>query len=1071
MSTEELAGTSPSPSARLRRTASAVVGRSVELAGIELALERARRGVFAVSLEGEPGIGKTRLLLAAEEAAPAEGFAAVHVTVDEEIRGPFLLARGIFAGSGLREGAGPAALEAIEQARDTLAGRDPGAVGLPPDQRMLRVLDQATLAIRAVALERPVALLLDDVQWADTDSLRVLRYLVRTEPSLPVLILLAMRTEEAAAATELVNLLADLERLGMVRRLTITRFRQSETAELLRLTLAGTIEAASAAAVHGQAEGVPFVIQELVRSYRDAGLLQRFDGTWKLDAKAGRLLPAAVRTLVQRRAAHLDEQTRIALSEAAVLGRSFRLADLCSIRARMGDAGSSPSSLSEVFAPVVAAGLLQELHDASGADYRFGHEQVREYCLGLLPAPRRRAIHQAIVEIMTADGDPPAEALSTIARHALAAGDAARGGRLSVEAVGAALAASAPEEALRLVDEALPLIAARAERVALLRARDDALAMLSRPSDRLVGLAELAALAEATGEQGLELEVMLRRAAALRLDDEHDRAAQLATAVRDRAAEQGDRMQELAACMELGQDLLRMAIGEGYTPATSEADLDGAAKAYERAVALAEDLGDDAGLAASLRELGAIGLARMRAWFLDWMRTGGHLAILERVAAGEALDRMLPELPVVDIYMATGAFLERALALFQALGDRRGTMSTIIALAYHRGAAEIHLGSNPTRAIEEIRLLSSQMRTLSRETERSGAEAQMLYGVHVFARSKVIPDLAVARGAEAYERARASGDRGLEFLAAGGTAVAHLDLGAAGEAERWLDRAASAASAAPTPLRARRLETWRGILAGARGDPSGLREHLEQAVELATSGGRPAGRCEALATLGLEAARLGHRTADPGLLDVAESSASAVRRLVDGLPGHPLWGAQADTAAALAADARGDPERALELARSALAARDRARREDPHLEILLPAARVVLAGGSDSERSAVRDELQLLRALIARRTLDEAHRVAWFRGPWGRELAELAQLAGDEAGRPADGSPAGTGLDPAARSLLRLVAEGRTNAEIATALGLAEPAVERALVELYARLGVSSPAEATALALRDGASK
>ena len=53
----------------------------------------------------------------------------------------------------------------------------------------------------------------------------------------------------------------------------------------------------------------------------------------------------------------------------------------------------------------------------------------------------------------------------------------------------------------------------------------------------------------------------------------------------------------------------------------------------------------------------------------------------------------------------------------------------------------------------------------------------MLYGVHVFSRAKVIPDLALSRGEQAHAHAREMGDRSLEFLAAGGTAMSHLDLG------------------------------------------------------------------------------------------------------------------------------------------------------------------------------------------------------------------------------------------------------------------------------------------------------
>lgn len=269
----------------------------------------------------------------------------------------------------------------------------------------------------------------------------------------------------------------------------------------------------------------------------------------------------------------------------------------------------------------------------------------------------------------------------------------------------------------------------------------------------------------------------------------------------------------------------------------------------------------------------------------------------------------------------------------------------------------------------------------------------------------------------------------------------------------------------PTPLRARQLETWRGTLAAVRGDGAEARRHLEAALDLATASGRPAARCEALATLAMEAARLGQEGQDAALLDLAESCAAEVRRIAPDLPGHSPWGAQADAASSVVAEARGDPERSLLLARSALEARRTAMREDPHLEVLIPAARVMLARGSSDEQSTIRDELQLLRALIAQRTLDEDCRVAWFRGRRGRELAELA---GDsDRASIAPGSKPRAAPDASERELLRRLMDGQSNREIAAALGFTEPAIERALAEMYARLGVSSRSEATALALRN----
>ena len=120
--------------------------------------------------------------------------------------------------------------------------------------------------------------------------------------------------------------------------------------------------------------------------------------------------------------------------------------------------------------------------------------------------------------------------------------------------------------------------------------RDDALAVLRPTGDRLDGLTELAALAEAMRDPKVELDVQLRRASALRMSHDEDAAAELARRVRARAAEQGDAGIELRASLELGQALTRSPLGESYGGATSETDLDGAEEAYRRAIELAEQL-------------------------------------------------------------------------------------------------------------------------------------------------------------------------------------------------------------------------------------------------------------------------------------------------------------------------------------------------------------------------------------------------------------------------------------------------------------------------------------------------
>ena len=442
-----------------RRITESVVGRPLELAAVERELDPERDGIVGLTVEGEPGIGKTRLLLAIEELARDRDFAPIAVTTDEEIRGPFLLARSIFGSPAAVEAAeGTAAEQAVRRVCDSLSSMDePGMESLAPDRQLVRVFDLAAVALRALAEERPLAVLVDDLQWADEDSIRMLRYVVRTVASSPIVLVLASRAHEIAFVNEAVTLLADMERMGLLRRLKLSRFSQLESTQFLQQVLGGQMDLPGAAVMHAQAEGVPFILAEQAHAYRDAGMIQQIDGVWTLARNAERLLPSAVRTLIQRRAARLPKETKSSLAEAAVLGRSFSLRDLRDVKTRLGDQTREAQPLAESLDAAVAAGLLVQHPDGSAADYSFTHDRVREYAVDTLASPRRRAIHEAIVQMMSAGGNPPVESLSLIARHALAAGRAELCAQLSVDAARNALEVHAPEEVLRLVDLAQPI--------------------------------------------------------------------------------------------------------------------------------------------------------------------------------------------------------------------------------------------------------------------------------------------------------------------------------------------------------------------------------------------------------------------------------------------------------------------------------------------------------------------------------------------------------------------------------------------------------------------------------------
>jgi DNA-binding NarL/FixJ family response regulator len=1098
---DPLVGPQCSLAVQLRRSTGAVIGRNAQLDAISQELHEATDRLAAVTLEGEPGIGKTRLLLAAAELATSSGFTCVAITADEEIRGPFLVARSLFSSSAIRDtAAGTPAEVAVDRVLAAISGRDePGFETLSPDAKLLRAFDIAGVAASALATLRPLAVLIDDIQWADDDTLRLLRYVVRSDADRPIFLFLAIRPDEFASTTEAVNFVADMERMGLVRRLRLERFSSGETAELLKRVLGGPVEAASAAAMHVQSEGVPFIVEELARTHREAGTLQRLDGEWRLGRNAARLVPSAVRTLIDRRAARLPPRTRAALGDAAILGRSFSLRDLRAIRQGSGDGeiassaltrdqaaaaptaaqgeaigtGDSPDQLADDLGPAVRAGLLLAQAPGEAADYTFTHEQVRQFAANQLSAARRRQVHAAVVDLLLEGGDPDPAGLPMLAQHALAAGDTAWSARFSIDAAAAALASNAPEEALRLIEQALPVVSTPADRRVLLTMRDDALAVLRRTGDRLDGLTELAALAEAMRDPKIELDVQLRRASALRMSHDEDAAAELARRVRARAAEQDDPVIELRASLELGQALTRSPLGESFGGATAETDLDGAEEAYRRAIELAEQLSDERSLAAALREIGIIDISHGRAWFAGEVMAGRANEVIAAVASGTAIVDVIKASPVGPRFGEATAVLERALGIFERLGDRTGVMSTVIAMAYTQYAPVMHLSSS-ARHLEEIRRVTSRLSELVTESERARLELQMLFGVHVYAMAKVVPDLALSRGEDAHRAAKLHGDRAIEFLAAGGVAIGLLELGDVDGAERWIGFAASAASMAPSRTRARQLETWRGMARAADGDAEGMRRHLEQAVTMATEGA--SARCEALARLAIQAAWLvaGRSAAggapDDELVELIERSATQAKELLPLLPGHAPWGSQAHAALATAALVRGDIADAATAGGAALQALQAGLHEDVSLEILIPAARALIAGAPPDVQASVRSYLQLTLSKIARGTADEGIRVRWLKGPVGRELVALAGSM--EAPAPSAATPASAqheavpSLDDSERLLLQLLTEGKTNAEIAAELELGEDDVAQRLARVQARLGTSSRAEATSLAFR-----
>lgn len=1024
------------------RATGPIVGRDREQKMLKEQFEiSASLGLRAVVLEGEAGIGKTKLLQRTAELAASleKPYWVLDVGADEELRGPFLLFRSLLTAPLMTAVARQAmALEPLDRAQEAISGRGARDEGLSPQEQMLRTFDDVATVFSALTRERPLALLLDDLQWADEDSIQLIRYLVRTLASAPILLVISIRPLYDGTSGGIGKLIADLDRLRVTQILKLPRLSRVQTGELLENLLGAPIEDSTLKSIHARSEGVPFFIEELARAYREAEALQLMDGTWTMTRLSGPAIPSSIQSLIERRLAQLSEDCRSLLGDAGVLGRRFKLNDLSRVIAQIEEEPAVPAwKLGESLQSAVDFGLLVEEPDGSLYDLSFSHDQIRASLLGSRSKQRQRAIHGAIAETLAAEGGT--ENLSMLAYHSLKSGDQERAVSSGIEAARAAMNASANEEGLRIIDATLAAASKPEDRIEMLRLRDDALAVLDRGMERIANLAEMTALTGAIPSPALEAEVKLRRASAARANEDFDLAVEIARGLRLTADETSDKQLELAACLELGQALTASPLGESYV-ALVEVDFDQAQEAFERVLEIAVETGARADEAAALRELAVLEIGRAK------------LVAIEAVEAGTGRIEILMQGPT--LFAAAKDLAEKSFHIYEELGDKRGSMSALITMAY------THI-TDPTPSgmagrLEHIRALHHARKSDVTDSQRANDEAQMLYGIQTFARVNFQLDLAVERGQQAYEAARSLGNRWLECLAAGGLASTYAAFGATDQCGAWLDRAASAAMSAPNTSLARRLEMWRADHAYSSGEVEKMIGHYERAVELAGQKNL-AGQWEALSTMAIRCARFAIERDDASLRDRAKTAAIETLKSIRPVAGHTPWESVAHAALAVVAEAEGDPATAADEARIALEI-DGDSAIGEYIWVLWAAAQTLIAH-EEPETPALKGTIAGGVGYLGMSISDPEIRAKWLDTPTIRDVAQIVGFDLTQSMQP--GEADASTLTDEDIDVLRDMAMGSVASQ-------ADGANSEDVDKLFAKIGVGSEVEAIEYAIKAG---
>ena len=431
-----------------------IVGREAEWSALLAEYAAIQNEGHLIVIEGEAGIGKTRLAEAfvshlRERGAvaltgrgfPGEGdlaYAPVVQLIQDIVDTPELHARLQHLPDAWRAAAArllPQAAEHMPEAPPTLASGS--------QHRFFEAISQVLLICCKGA--QAGLIFIDDLNWADSATIDLLTYMLRRATEQPLCVIVAWRSEAVPAGHRLRALAAELRRANRSLSLQLERLDDVAVGNLVEAAL----EPQAATEVLKQqlfrdTEGVPYFVVEYLRMLQD-------DPASYIAGETS--MPASVRDLLQSILVGLSETGQQLLGAAAVIGRSFRF-DI--LRAASGRSDvEAVGGLEEL----IARGLVAEVAAVeSGADleYDFSHAQIRALLYAETSLARRRLLHRRVAEALAARQQISVTA-SQIAQHFQFAGEEARAAEYFVQAGDLARSVSANAEAGQHYNSAIAL--------------------------------------------------------------------------------------------------------------------------------------------------------------------------------------------------------------------------------------------------------------------------------------------------------------------------------------------------------------------------------------------------------------------------------------------------------------------------------------------------------------------------------------------------------------------------------------------------------------------------------------
>ena len=502
------------------------IGRGPEMTALHERWEAAAAGSGGLAfVGGEAGIGKTRLVrefTSQCEARGAQCYCAGSTSPETAPYQPFLRLLRVVAPLVSSVAVDPLWLSAVAQIAPSIAdyaGDLPQLSAVDPGRERVRLFEACASLWEAIAVRRPVVLVVEDVHWSGPATLALLEHLARGAARTRVLVIATYREDELELAHPLRALRRRLERDGAASHLALGRFDRDQVAELLR-ALAFDDAATLAGPLHEQSDGNPFFLEEILRDLGESG-------------GQSAAMPAALHDVLASRLARLGDGAHAVAEVAAVIGRAF------DVELLRETTGWLEATVQSALGELVDRRIVGE--QGGGFDYAFTHQLIQRMVYeNVAPAARARR-HRRIADVMTrlyADRAPDVAAETAL--HWDRGGEPELAADSYLTAARHALAVYGNEDAATYLERALELGTSRRGRFEALLLRER---IAEAAGDRALQArltSELSEIARALDDDDAVCAVLERRIALANVTSERRRERALLALLRRRARRSGD---------------------------------------------------------------------------------------------------------------------------------------------------------------------------------------------------------------------------------------------------------------------------------------------------------------------------------------------------------------------------------------------------------------------------------------------------------------------------------------------------------------------------------------------------